>query len=328
MYTFSDVLIKPKFSDIASRSDVDTGTVIGGIKLELPVFSANMKTITGFKMAKELAKYGAIGALHRFNTIEEAVEEFKATGNDQCVVSVGVKEEGFSRFVALYEAGARLFCIDVAHGHHVHVKNILSEINKSFLVSEKDFKIIAGNVATQEGALDLIDWGANIVKVGIGPSKVCHTRTNTGVGVPQLSALEEIHKAFADRNLEPDFIADGGITSVGDICKALKFSKAVMIGGMLSGTSETPGHVFKREDGSRYKTYMGSASGENKNNNLFVEGTVKTVPFNGKVKYILREIKQGLQSSCSYVGARNLQEFRSKCEFIHISSGSRSESKF
>jgi len=335
-YTFSDVLIEPKYSSIESRSNVDISTNIDiSTVLRLPIISANMKTITGPKMAATMTMHGGLGILHRFNTIEEALMDYREANllegdhvNKNIAVSIGVQEGDKKRFDKLYDIGARIFCIDVAHGHHVLVKNMLQWIVTKGLF---DVTLIAGNIATSAAAYDLIEWGANVLKVGIGPGSVCQTRQRTGVGVPQLYALEQC-KAIVDHfnvinNSNIKIIADGGITSVGDIAKSLKFADAVMLGGFISGTAETPGNVYKDPNGQYYKVYGGSASGENKGDNKFVEGMMKTIPFRGKVKYILREISDGLKSSFSYVGANNLKEFQEKCEFIHISGGGAKESK-
>lgn len=250
---------------------------------------------------------------------------------DPIGVSIGVKEEDKERFEKLYEAGARIFCIDVAHGHHIHVKKMLHWINNEIALWDRSLRgqlcIIAGNIATADGYKDIQDWGADAVKVGLGPSPVCRTRYNTGVGVPQLYALEMVYKASTLYPNPISIIADGGITHVGDISKALKYADAVMVGSMIAGTSETPGNVFRNEDGDFYKVYGGSASGENKGSNHFVEGVIKPVKFKGKVKYIFHEIEQGLQSAFSYVGADNLAKYQQKCKFVHISGGAQGESK-
>lgn len=338
-WTFSDVQFVPQYSEIISRSNVDVSSDMNKFKLELPVISANMKDITGHKMAATMADHGALGILHRFGTVEEAVAEFQKAKEirlrdsvanntayaywNQIGVSVGVKDNDHERFQKLYEARARIFCIDVAHGHHVLVKNMISWIKSQV----DDAIIIAGNTATPDGAKDLVAWGADIVKVGVGPGNVCQTRKETGVGLPQLSVLEEIRTACPEIYM----IADGGIKNTGDIAKALKYANAVMLGSFIAGTSETPGHVYENPDGQFYKVYGGSASGERKVENgrehSFVEGVVKMVPFRGHVKYILRKIKQNLQSSFSYSGASNLKEFQVKSVLRKISSGGKQESK-
>lgn len=337
-YTFNDVLIEPRYSEIGSRSEVDLSTKVGSVSLSLPIISANMKDITGPKMAIEVIKMGGLGILHRFNTTDRAVADFievaydnNSRGGNLPGVSIGVKEDDKRRFELLYEAGARIFCIDVAHGHHIHVKNMLKWINEQIFVWDRSARgkinLIAGNIATPEAYLDMILWGADAVKVGIGPGSKCTTRRNTGVGVPQLYALERIYNASINHPSSVSIIADGGIGYVGDIAKALKFADAVMIGSAISGTAETPGSVFRNEENEFYKVYGGSASGENKGTNQFVEGVVKTVKFKGKVKYILHEIEQGLQSAFSYVGARTHLEYQAYCKFNHISVGAQKESR-
>jgi len=348
-YTFSDVLIKPKYSEITSRSLVDISTNFGALHLQLPIISANMKTITEVNMARTMFMNGGFGILHRFNTIEENVQMYRATKvpikKNKCHchcdhhepidknidssinvgVSVGVQEIDKKRFDSLYQEGANIFCIDVAHGHHVLVKNMIHWIRQNY---PKEIMIIAGNVSTGDGAYDLADWGANVIKVGVGPGSACATRQKTGVGSPQLYALEDVYTQLKIHGKTAKIVADGGITHVGDIAKALKFADAVMLGSMIAGTSETPGNVYKDFAGQFYKVYGGSASAENKGENRFVEGVMKTIPFKGKVKYILREIEDGIRSAFSYVGANNLQQFQKKCEFIFITNNASKESKY
>lgn len=346
--TFSDVLLKPKYSNVPSRKDVDVSWELNcGLKLGLPIVSANMKDITGPSMCEEMHVAGGLGILHRFNNTEDAVKDFEdammrlqgsplsATREYEVGVSIGVNmATDFNRAMALYDAGARVFCIDVAHGHHILVKEMLIVLNKELRNRTSDhIYIIAGNVATFEGARALGEWGADCVKVGLGPGSMCQTRSNTGVGVPQLFAIEEASKAkehLKTKGNHIDLISDGGIKETGDIAKALVFADMVMLGSMLSGTIETPGHVYENEEGY-YKVFGGSASGENKVNagkeKQFIEGMVKTTPFRGHVRYILKKIHENLQSSCSYVGAKSLIKFKEQAEFIDISGGGRIESK-
>jgi IMP dehydrogenase/GMP reductase len=239
-------------------------------------------------------------------------------------VSVGVQQSDHERFKALYDAGACLFTVDVAHGHHILVKKMIQYMRDS--VGEA-ICIVAGNVATSEAATALKEWGADIIKVGIGPGSVCETRKNTGVGVPQLKAIRVIRRALPNTPL----IADGGIKHNGDLPKALKYANAVMVGSLVAGTSETPGHVYQNDQGEFYKVYGGSASGERKvengGNNSFVEGVIKLVPFKGKVKYILRKANDAIRSSMSYSGVADLSTFRSESVLEDIGSGGKSESK-
>jgi len=164
-------------------------------------------------------------------------------------------------------------------------------------------------------------------------NSACLTRKNTGIGVPQLYALESIREEFSKQGIKNvEIIADGGMSSIGDIAKSLRFADACMLGGMLAGTTETPGEVMVGEDGSFLKNYFGSASTQNKistNNgaNEYIEGVAKTVPFRGHVRHILKHIKHGLQSSLAYTNSKNLKEFKQNCEFIEITSGGKTESR-
>lgn len=333
--TFSDYLIKPTYSEVPSRSLVDTSwPLFAGKKLGLPIISANMKTITGAKMAIEMWRQGGLGILHRFSylgsnpeeTFKENLSEYLGVVNAgaECGVSIGVQEHDKARFLGFYVAGARIFCVDVAHGHHIKVKQMLEYMANTVSPNRSECLFIAGNVATPEGAADLASWGADIVKVGIGPGKKCLTRSNTGIGVPQLEAISSIKSKYPNLRI----IADGGITNTGDINKALIFADFAMLGNLVAATSETPFPVFKNDKGEFYKTYGGSASGESRGENRFVEGVVSTVTFRGKVKYILREAKQGLQSACAYVNALNLEQFKKNAELQEISGGAKQESKF
>lgn len=352
--TFNDVMFEPQYSEVLSRSTVDLSSNMGKFSLELPIISANMKDITGPKMADKMVECGGMGILHRFkkedNLDDYGIEDFEETwklilNQDRSVttkekksktpepqyrfgVSIGVQESDKDRFESLYRCGARIFCVDVAHGHHVLVRNMIKGMRS---VCDQNYWeevcIIAGNIATAKAAKDLTEWGADIVKVGIGPGEVCMTRKNTGVGVPQLHALKEIRENCPDILM----VADGGIKSTGDIAKALKYANAVMVGSFIAGTSETPGHVYESPDGKYYKVYGGSASGENKvkngQSNKHVEGIVKMVDFRGKVKYRMRTIKENLQSAFSYAGANNLKEFQEKAILREISGGAKMESK-
>lgn len=335
-YTFSDVMFEPQYSDIESRQLILIGTKLKDLNLRLPVISANMADITEKNMVCAMWSSGGLGILHRFMSIEDNVKMFldcvESIGESHMVgVSIGVGEDEKNRFRALHDAGATTFCIDVAHGHHINVRLMLEWIRANYNTDE--LVIIAGNVASVNGALDLFLWGADVVKVGVGPGSCCQTRENTGVGVPQLYILEKIRDAMSKSSYYDNkhIIADGGLKKTGDIAKALKYADAVMLGGMLAGTTETPGHVYETMSGEFYKTMAGSASAESKvksgKENAFVEGGIRQVPFRGHVKYVLRKIQQNVQSSFSYSGSRNLKQFQQKSKLIKISGGGKQESK-
>jgi IMP dehydrogenase len=346
LITFNDICIDSQYSEISSRSTVDVSTKLGKIKLDFPVISANMPDITEYKMALEMAANGGLGIIHRFMSIEENIKQFTRFTefsknpiwneykklSEGCGVSIGIKDGEKERFDKLYNIGARLFCIDIAHGHSLMMKEMITWIKKH----AKDVCLIAGNIATKDAALDLAEWGADVVKVGIGPGMVCKTRSNTGVGKPQFSALKEVYGALQRERSEVAIISDGGIKTTGDVAKALIFADAVMVGAVLAGTIETPGEVYSVEgtdltNKTYYKMYGGSASAENKVKNgqtsRFVEGEMRRIPFKGHAKYLLGEIRDGLQSALSYSGASNLKEYKKKVKWEMISGAGKAESK-
>lgn len=340
--TFSDVLIVPQYSEVLSRSNVFTLSDMGKFVLKIPVISANMKDITGKKMCIEMVKLGAMGILHRFMSSTDNVSQYiqiaRELKESECDllnapewsfgVSVGVKEDERTRFDKLYRAGAKIFCLDIAHGDSIYAKNMLKYMRDE---AGDSIYIIAGNVATGESAKRLIEWGCDCLKVGVGPGAVCQTRNNAGVGVPQLTAVMEVMEIVKQIKPSVKVISDGGIKTTGDVAKALAYSNAVMIGSMFSGSTETPGKVYKNDQGKYYKTYGGSASGENKNSTnqetKFVEGMVKTVDFKGHVKYIVQEIHDGVRSAFSYSGANNFEEYQENVMLRTISGGGKAESK-
>jgi len=330
--TFNDVLIEPQYSEIISRKDINIETkLFSNLIFKLPICGSNMKNITESKMAIELNKNGAFGILHRFMSIEKNIKEFNDSVKiaPNTAVSIGTKDDEKERFYELYKNGARIFVIDIAHGDSLNMKKMISYIKEY----DKNIIIIAGNIATGSAAINLYSWGANILKIGIGGGSVCETRQNTGIGVPQLYALQTIDMILKKEKINIPRISDGGIKCVGDICKALKYSEMVMLGNMLSGYTETPGKFYQRWNNDNqemewYTVYGGSASGENKGHDSFSEGRIKTVALKGKVKYQLRKIADGIKSSFSYVGAKNLKEFQNKAILKEISVGGIKESKF
>jgi len=243
--------------------------------------------------------------------------------------AIGVTGDYKERAQELVKNGCNVLLIDVAHGHHVLVKNVIEELRNEF---GEDVEIIGGSIATKEAAKELCEWGVDGLRVGIGNGSLCETRIRTGVGIPQFSALLDICSITDDYNVP--VIADGGIRNVGDICKGLGCgADSVMLGSLLAGTKETPGDVTKVGEWPNerlYKKYRGSASidskgdrGESRN----IEGNSKIIPYKGKIKRIISDIRDGISSSCSYVGARDLLDFQSKCEFVQVTQAGVVEAK-
>jgi len=458
--SFDDVLLIPNKNSFGSRLNVSLKTKLTrNIELNLPVISANMDTITGSEMAISMAEMGGIGIIHRFNTIEEEIEEVKHVKRKSSLIiedpytiqikgtiadvknlisetnvssfpvldknkvvgiitlrdikfhnnsdkiadvmtskkdlitiqnnknssvkyfldifkkykfekipiiddknnlialvaakdilnannnittkdkegklmvgaAIGIKSSAFERATKLYEQGADVLVIDIAHGHSSSVIELIKKIKKNINID-----VIAGNIATKQGTLDLIKAGADAIKVGIGPGHVCTTRTVTGAGVPQLTAISWAYSVAKDYDIP--IIADGGINNSGDIMKALAAgASSVMIGKLFAGTKETPGSTIIK-NGKKYKFFRGmsSISANSKKLDLELskevsielvgEGKESFVPYTGSVKENLLQFIGGLRSGFSYCGSRNLSELRKNSRFIKLSTNSQRES--
>ena len=332
-FTFDDMLIKVKFSEIRSRKDVSLNQYFANKDYKLPIISSNMDTVTNSVMANAMREHGAAACLHRFNSIEDNVKEFKASHHGT-MVSVGIGDKELERAKALYDAGADTFIIDVAHGANIVV---VEQYNKLVNLVGTNACIIVGNFANKE-SINEFKYRANLepyaYKVGIGGGSACTTRVKTGAGMPQLSSIIDCYD-----NGKNFVISDGGHKTSGDIAKALGAGASmVMLGGMLAGTDESSGEaVFEYSSANfgsgkteiyrtiTHKKYRGSASqesyevqGKDGASWRTAEGEAFYVQYKGPVKNVLQEIEGGVKSSLSYVGAKNLKEFVEKCEFEQI----------
>jgi IMP dehydrogenase len=260
-----------------------------------------------------------------------------ASGSLLVAAAIGAGgKDGIDRAIALVDSKVDCLVLDSAHGHSKGIISTLSELRKKF----PQLTLMAGNVATAEGAKALIDAGANVVKIGVGPGSICTTRIVSGAGVPQLSAIWEVCRTLRDKHPDVSFIADGGIRYSGDITKALAAgAHAVMLGSLLAGTEESPGETIIYM-GRSYKFYrgMGSISAMKKGSKdryrqasveaskLVPEGVEARVPYRGKVHDVVYQLVGGLRSGMGYVGAKNLSELYTKSQFVRISAGALKES--
>lgn len=460
--TYDDVLLVPQFSNVESRRLINLQTQFSKrIRLNLPIVSANMDTVTESRMAIAMAREGGIGVIHRFLSIADQVAEIKKVKRAQNLIiedpitvskeatlqkaldimkdngisgllicdrrgklegiltlrdvqfkknlkmrireamtpraklitaspettaekalqifdkyrveklplidksgkvaglitssdfkkineyswaakdedgqllvgaAVGVKD-GLKRAEALVEAGCDALVIDIAHGHHKKCIDLTCDLKKAF----KDIDVVAGNVATAQGAEDLIKAGADAIKVGIGPGAACSTRIVAGAGMPQLSAI--LDTALVAKKHKIPIIADGGVKNSGDVAKAIAAgASTIMIGNILAGSYESPGEYYI-EDGSAFKVYRGLASRDasidrqiteskpdQERQDRAPEGVSFRVIYKGEVKKILHNLVDGLQSGMSYSGARNIEEFWAKAKFIRITEAGAKES--
>ena len=462
-YTFDDVLLVPQRSRISSRKDTNLqSNLTKNIRLNIPIISANMDTVTESSMAIKIASLGGIGIIHRFMTIDEQISEVLSVKRSEGIVieqpitigkegtvgqvkelmslhkiggiivkdnsnkllgivtkrdlffeyedaksvqdvmtkdlitapegtslddaktifinnkieklpivnssgelvglitskdiykrdkfpisskdgkgrlmvgaAIGVRDEDIERAVKLTEAGADTIVIDIAHGHSDHTINMISKIKDK--IGKTD--IIVGNVATGEGTKDLIDAGADAVKVGVGSGSICITRIVTGAGVPQLSAILDC-VSIANEYKVP-IIADGGIRNSGDITKAIAAgASTVMIGSMLAGTDESPGIIVSRPNG-RYKMTRGMASlgaavdrriketksmDEEEMLEYVPEGVEALVQYRGQASEVIGKLVGGLRSGLSYCNSKDISELQKNRKFIKITGAGKAES--
>ncbi|MCB0193260.1 MAG: IMP dehydrogenase [Anaerolineae bacterium] len=469
--TFDDVLLVPKRSSIASRQDPDTSTCLTStIKLQVPIISANMDTVTEAPMAIAMARAGGVGIIHRFMSVEDQVRQVRrvkraegfiveqpyaiADGatigkarqlmkrrevgglvvtdsdgdliglitqrdillapDDSALVgtvmtppnqiisvppdislpeartilhenrleklpiinkgghlvglitaqdivkyeqhpdatkdskgrlrvgaAIGVKSIDVTRAAALVEAGVDVLVIDIAHGHADHCIDILKELRDNF----SEVQLIAGNVASHDGARDLAEAGADAIKVGVGPGSICTTRIVTGFGVPQLTAIMDSVEGVADTGRDIPIIADGGIKTSGDLVKALAAgASTVMIGSLFAGCEESPGSTVIR-NGQKFKVVRGmaslgaamgrkaveqtkdeSAESQADWDKVVPEGVEAVVPYRGRVDEMLYQLVGGLRSGLSYGGAYTIRQLQENAEFIEISAAGVRES--
>ena len=471
--TFDDVLLVPKRSPVASRQDVDTATwLTATIRLNIPILSANMDTVTETSMAIAMAQAGGIGILHRFMTVEEQVRQVRKVkraqgfmvenpytiahdasvaeaetmmkqygvgglvvinGGEKRLVglvtrrdlllapsdlhtvgevmtpaskivsvgpsvtsdqarailyehrleklpvvdssgtllglittrdvtkaehhpratvddkgrlrvgaAIGVSAREMARATALMEAGADVLVLDIAHGHADHCVAMVRQLRREL----PDAQIIAGNVATRDGARELVEAGADAIKVGIGPGSICTTRIVTGFGVPQLTAIMDSAAGVADAGRSVPIIADGGIKTSGDLVKAIAAgASTVMIGSLFAGSEEAPGSPVIR-DGQKVKVVRGmaslgaaigrraaertqdeSAEDQEDWDKVVPEGVEAVVPYRGEVSEILYQLVGGLRSGLSYGGAHTICELQANAEFIEITAAGVRESR-
>lgn len=353
--TFDDVLLKPRYSGFL-RSDIDLSTSLTPrLKLKTPVVSAPMDTVTESQLAIELAGHGGLGIIHRNLTIEDQAEEVRKVKSRGLPVGAAVgSSPGFEKRVkALMEAGVDVLVVDSAHGHSLKVITTLAYIKDKY-----DIDVIAGSVATEEGARALIQAGADALRVGMGPGAICTTRIVSGMGVPQLTAIIETARAAARHHVP--IIADGGITHSGDVVKALAAgASCVMFGRMLAACKESPGKTVMLKpsdvpsrfrsiiDGRQeycFKEYRGMGSvaameqgikissedefhGKNfQSDVLIAEGVEGLVPCSGTVRQLIEQLVGGVTSGMYYVGARTINELWETAQFTQITQASLSES--
>ncbi len=340
--TYDDVLLLPGPSEVVP-SEVETGTwLTRKIKLQIPLVSSAMDTVTESQMAIALSKAGGIGIIHRNLSIDDQVTHVKLAKNVGLVgAAVGVGEDGFKRAQAIIDAGVDVVVVDTAHGHHRAVLEAIERVKKF----APDTQVIGGNIATRSGAQALINAGADGVKVGVGPGSICTTRVVAGVGVPQITAIMEANKACSKAGVP--LIADGGLQYSGDIVKAIVAgANTVMLGSLFAGCDESPSELVEI-DGVKFKVYRGMGSlgamqsrGEQKSyskdrymqddvlseDKLVPEGIEGKIKYRGPVSSVIHQLVGGLRSGMGYAGAPDIENLRREGQLIQITAAGLKES--
>lgn len=304
-FDYDDIILIPQKCVVKSRSEIKVTTKLGNKEFALPVIPANMSTIINETTCEWLAEKNIFYIMHRFDIDAVTFTKNMHNKNLYASISLGIKQtdyETIERFVE-QKISPEYITVDVAHGDNNEVIQIIKFIKQQL----PNTYIIAGNIATVEGAERLTQAGANAIKTGIGPGLACLTAPNTGFGSRghQLSTIAHIAEHF--KNTSTQIIADGGIRQYGDIAKSIAFgAHMVMIGGMFAGHDENPGDLVE-VDGEFKKAFFGSASEHQKGEHKHVEGKKMFMPYKGSMNTTLQIIKENLQSSVSYAGGTELK---------------------
>lgn len=308
-FNFEAMNLVPRKCIVNSRSECDTSVELGPCKFKVPVVPANMACVMDENLAIKMAVDGYFYIMHRFNVNTPLFVERMKSLHLPASISVGVNEDSYELLQGLVNQNLipDYITIDIAHGHSVKMQTMIRWIKE--MMRPTPF-IIAGNVSTAEAVMDLEAWGADAIKVGIGPGSACTTYPTTGFG--SKGAQASIVEQCALKAWKAHIIADGGIKEPGDIAKSIALgAKMVMVGNMFSGLIDSPGLVVKRPDGREYKEFYGSASEFNNGKKERVEGTKILVPLK-KHTYLeeLKHVEECLQSAISYAGGKDLGALR------------------
>lgn len=352
-YTFDDVLLVPAYSEVMPKQ-VDISTrLTEKIALNVPLLSAAMDTVTESPMAIGLALLGGLGIIHKNMSIQQQaqqvlevktqhvdLEKYPSAALDSkhrllVGAAIGVSDDLLERVDALVNAGVDIVALDSAHGHSLGVIQSVRKVRENY----PDLDIMAGNIISAAGATDLIYAGATCVKVGVGPGSICTTRVISGVGVPQLTAINDVVQIA--NQYKVGVVADGGIKQSGDIVKALASgAHCVMLGGLFAGTEETPGEVMEVY-GQKVKSYVGMGSliamqrgssdryfqgGVQELSKLVPEGIEATVNYKGPLREVVYQLMGGLRSGLGYCGCANIKQLHDNAKFVVITNNGLNES--
>jgi GMP reductase len=304
-FDFQDINLIPQKSIVESRSECSTSLTFGGHEFKLPIIPANMECVINQDIAIKLAQNGYFYVLHRFDIDSLEFTKLMKSKNLISSISIGVNNDSYQLVEKMYQENCfpDFITIDIAHGHSIKMEKMLKFLKEKKVTSF----IIAGNISSTEAVEDLQEWGADALKVGVGPGSPCTTYPTTGFGSRNCQAyfISECSKVA-----KIPIIADGGVKVPGDITKSLVLGATmVMVGGMLSGLKDSPGNIIE-VNGKKYKEFWGSASAFQSGKTNRIEGIkhlVELKPNNFMEELIYLE--ECLQSSISYAGGKDLSIF-------------------
>lgn len=330
-FSIDDVLLVPQYSEVESRLDTDLSTrLTTKVRLKCPIVSASMDTVTGVDMAVGMSSFGGAGFLHRFASDEKTISMIKDVKESGAlvVVSVGIRNDILKWVGMLLEYGADVISIDIAHGHSLSVLKSIEMIKSVY----SEAQVVGGNVATAQGAQDLINAGVDAVKGNIGPGSLCTTRISTGHGVPSFSAIAACVGVAKKHNVP--VIADGGIRYGGDIVKYLAIgAESCMIGSLFARTEEAEGERMVI-GGNLYKSYRGMASNEAQaafkgglKKGTCAEGVSIIVPIEDTLERVMGVLIGGIRSGLTYSGAHSIKELQQKAKFVRVSTATLNENR-
>lgn len=319
-FTFDDVALVPQFNNVPSRTEPLLETwLTKSLKIGIPLICSNMDSTISEELAQILLDAGSVPIFHRFTDMETQKNWVKKYGN-KTFISCGIMQLDSTK--ELLDLGAAGVCIDVAHGHSDRMFAFIEKIKKS----HPDKQVIAGNVCTGMAYHDLVNAGADAVKVGVGPGAACTTRIVTGFGVPQFSAIYEC--ADIAEKLRVPLIADGGIRTSRDVVLALAAgASTVMIGKLFALTHESAAHKKESADSPSgfMAKYRGQASKDFQEDfygglkdKTVAEGIAFWAPVSGSANELIEELLGGIRSGLTYGGARNIKELQRKAEFVEV----------
>ena len=330
---FNDVLIRPKRSNMSSRSEVNIERTFNFPNSKqtwtgVPIIAANMDTVGTYTIYKELSKHHILTALHKFYTLDDYIKMSNSDDGldkEYFMVSTGINEKDYNRLRQILDnIEVKFICIDVANGYMARLCEFCKKVREEY----PDKVIVAGNVVTREITEDLIlRGGVDIVKVGIGPGSACITRTQTGVGMPQLSAIMECSDAA--HGVNGHIIGDGGVTCPGDMAKGFcGGADFIMMGGQFAGHEENPGELIAEKQGKEIKMYkifygMSSDTAMEKHYGKMdkyrsSEGRTVKIPYKGQLVNTVLNYLGGIRSTCTYINSKNIKNMSKCCTFVRV----------